>query len=384
MPKRILIAAGVLVVAAGIACLLATRGPMVNAAAKPGQIVWKHYTGASVCFSPASDSGLVYFGSEPVNRVQVLMRFFRSKTYFQAVDAGTGKRKWRVKVGGRATGAPLVREGTVYFGTWEGDFHALDIRTGEEKWRFDVPQSIAIQSSPVSAVDGKAVVFACRDGYVYSLDAKTGNQLLRYPARQDLWSGVAAGGSIVFGGNMGGRVFAVDLVTGKEKWGVATGKGIVNSTPLVAGDTLFVGSGDGCLYALDPVTGAEKWRFQTAGPVRTSPRLVEGTLFFGSSDNYIYAVDAASAKEKWKFMARDAAGSSPAVADGVVYFGCEGGDFYAVDSVTGKELWSLNVGRPIKSDPVIAGDVVCFGDWSQNVYAVRIEKRDAVADQARK
>ena len=124
MPKRILIAAGVLVVAAVAVFFLTARGR--KTAWKPGQIVWQRYTGPCVCFNPAVYGDTVYFGSEPVSRIYLLSRILPSRCYLQAVDAATGKRRWRMKVDDRVTVAPLVADGTVYFGTWGHFFYAVD------------------------------------------------------------------------------------------------------------------------------------------------------------------------------------------------------------------------------------------------------------------
>ena len=53
---------------------------------------------------------------------------------------------------------------------------------------------------------------------------------------------------------------------------------------------VYVGSNDGRLYALDVETGQEKWRFKTGGPVASSPAIAGGVVYFSSLDGYLYAV----------------------------------------------------------------------------------------------
>ena len=63
-----------------------------------------------------------------------------------------------------------------------------------------------------------------------------------------------------------------------------------------------------------------KWKFHTKGMVFSSPAIAGGVVYVGSNDGNLYAVDLASGTQKWKFATKSRIPSSPAVADGVVYF----------------------------------------------------------------
>ena len=70
---------------------------------------------------------------------------------------------------------------------------------------------------------------------------------------EGLWRGVraspAVSDGVVYYGNEGGFVFAVDAQTGTEKWEFETGEA-VRSTPAVSDGVVYVGCDDGYLYAL--------------------------------------------------------------------------------------------------------------------------------------
>jgi outer membrane protein assembly factor BamB len=95
-----------------------------------------------------------------------------------ALDARTGKEKWRFKTGedhqiynqvGIQSSA-AVMDGVVYFGCRDSNYYALDARTGEKKWVFNNKGSWVISSPAVQ--DGK-VYFATSDsGLFYELDAR--------------------------------------------------------------------------------------------------------------------------------------------------------------------------------------------------------------------
>ena len=61
------------------------------------------------------------------------------------------------------------------------------------------------------------------------------------------------------------------------------------------------GEWDKNLYAIDAVTGKEKWRFGTGRAVVSSPAVSNGVVYVGSRDNNLYAIDAETGKERWRF-----------------------------------------------------------------------------------
>ena len=74
-------------------------------------------TGDSISFSsPAVVNGVVYVGSDDHS--------------LHAVDAATGKVKWKYPTGGKVQSSPLVLDGLVYFGSRDSNVYALDAGTG--------------------------------------------------------------------------------------------------------------------------------------------------------------------------------------------------------------------------------------------------------------
>jgi len=130
--------------------------------------------------------------------------------------------------------------------------------------------------------------------------------------------------------------------------------------PVVAGGLVFFGSSSDCtIYALDAVTGDEKWTYFTDGPVRFAPAVWQERLFVVSDDGYLYCLGVRDGRLLWKkrggpnqemilgndrLISRWPARGGPVVKDGVVYFGAgiwpsEGIYLYAIDASTGKILW---------------------------------------------
>ncbi|MEI6842439.1 MAG: PQQ-binding-like beta-propeller repeat protein, partial [Methanomicrobiales archaeon] len=66
--------------------------------------------------------------------------------------------------------------------------------------------------------------------------------------------------------------------------------GLVKSSPAVSNGYVYVGSDDNSLYAIDVVSGKEKWRFKTGGSVSSSPAVSNGVVYVGSADGNLYAI----------------------------------------------------------------------------------------------
>jgi len=116
-----------------------------------------------------------------------------------------GMRTWDHLLDGVTEASPAVAYNTVYIPTSDGAY-ALDTENGTVKWSCPLDGEYSVSSPAVA--DGK-VYFGLDNGYVYALDAFTG-----------------------------------DLV-----WSYKT-EGAVQSSPAICDGLLFVGSNDGNLYAI--------------------------------------------------------------------------------------------------------------------------------------
>ena len=125
------------------------------------------------------------------------------------------------------------------------------------------------------------------------------------------------------------------------------------------GMAYFGCSVDNKVYALDILTGEEKWTYFTQGPVRFAPSIYKGKVYFGSDDGYVYCLKARKGKLIWKFRAGPEekrilgnermislwpVRTSVLVDKGIVYFGAgvfpyEGLYICALDADNGKIIW---------------------------------------------
>ena len=155
---------------------------------------------------------------------------------------------------------------------------------------------------------------------------------------------------MVFFGSRDGFLYAVDAATGQKKWAFSHEGSWCISGPAVEDDLVFAGSSDGqFVNAVDAKTGQEKWRAKMPSRVFISGAIAGGNVYFGAWGGEVTWFDAKTGKQKGGTMAEAAVQASPVVSDGVLYFGSDDGYVYAVELEAAKER------QAIKLDPKILG-----------------------------
>jgi polyvinyl alcohol dehydrogenase (cytochrome) len=280
---------------------------------------------------------------------------------------------WELTGAKGVTGTPLVVDGTVYVGDWDGTVHALDAATGEERWATQV-------------------------------------------ASYYIGGAVAVDDDSVFAGTFDARVVALDRATGEQRWEAPIGDhpmAVIFGSPIRVDDVVLAGvasfelmtGGDaptfrGHLVALDAETGEERWRWwataadDTAGPgvsIWSSPAVdpERGAVYIGTGNTYtpppaptadaLVALDLATGEELWvtQFTVGDTwTLSQPAGSDSdvgappnlftvgdtdAVGVADKAGDYYALDRDTGEELWSAELTEGGLQGGVLAGAAVADG-----------------------
>lgn len=288
-------------VANGIVYVQDSDGRLHAVRAGGGAPVWTARSDSAAPLKWSYESGQIYISSPAVDANTVVVGSHDGHVY--ALDARTGRRRWRVRAEGRIYGSPAIAAGIVYVGDQAGYVHALRLTTGQTVWRFATEGTrlnsadwgfdrTTVQSSP--AVAGGAVYVGARDGFLYAIDRATGKERWRNDHKVS-WvnSSPAISEGLVYVGSSDGRfVQAVDTATGEQRWR-SPAQNIVWASPSVDQAMVYVGEGDGTMYALDKRTGREAWRYRVGHRIFSSALPHEGRLYFGSDDGGVYAINAA-------------------------------------------------------------------------------------------
>ena len=220
--------------------------------AASGKERWRYAAGARVYSTPAVADGAVFVGSQDGT--------------LHAIELANGRPKWRFETEGKKLrsenfgfdrttiqSSPAVVGGIVYVGARDGWVYAVDASTGREKWRVDHKVSW-INSSPAVS-DGQVYVGSSDGHFIQAIDAATGQERWRAPASQIVWSSPAVDRERVYVGEGDGTLYALDKTTGKEAWRYRCAARIMSS-PVVQDGRLYFGSDDGAVYAVNAAAGA--------------------------------------------------------------------------------------------------------------------------------
>ena len=311
----------------------------------PFRRVWTFRARQLLEFPPVIGYGRLYF----TNNSGVMF----------AVNAKTGKRAWKKRVGRCVAATPAVGEHTVFQafmnrppcnskatpGRLEGEVIAFATGFGKIRWRTRIGPT---ESSPLLA-DGRVYVGDWR-GRVYALDEGTGRVHWTFQGKGRIKGAIAKSGNRLFVGTYDGYLYAIRASTGKVIWRTRSqdrlgGRGQFYSTPTVAYGRVYIGSTDGKVYSYGAASGKLRWSQGTGGYVYASPAVWRKTVYVGSYSDRFYALDAATGDVKWRFQAKGDISGSATVLNGVVYFSTFDELTYALDARTGELLWTFRDGK---------------------------------------
>jgi outer membrane protein assembly factor BamB len=301
-----------------------------------------------------------------------------------AVSTRNGRRLWTVHVGRCEASSPAVDRlgrGSV-FETFlnrhpcgrdaakRGDGELLAIAAGPShhvRWRKHLGAS---ETSPL--IVGKRIFVGDAEGNVYSVRDVDGKTVWHFQAGGAVKGAIAYDRGRVFFGAYDGRLYALDATSGKVIWRARSardwlgGHGSFYSTPAVAYSRVYLGSTDGHVYSFGEQSGKLRWKSGTGGFVYGSPAVWQHRVFVGSYSHTFYALDAATGAVLWKFHANGPISGSASVVDGVVYFATLTRRTYGLDARTGKQIWTLPDGAftPVVTD----GQRLYVVGWAK-VYA---------------
>ena len=228
------------------------------------------------------------------------------------------------------------------------------------------------------AIAYKRAFVANNSGRLFALDVRTGKVKWSYRGRRCTASSPAVANEIVYqafmnrppcnarGGRRGldGELVALNARTGKVRWRRSIGPS--ESSPLVANGLVYVGDWRGNVHAFRARTGRMRWTFRARDDVKGGVAVSGRRLYVGSYDGHVYALDASTGRLLWRGSAQARLGgrgnfySTPVAAYGRVYIGNTDGKVYSFGATSGHIRWSHHTGSYVYSSPAV---------WRQRVYA---------------
>ncbi|HEY8591741.1 MAG TPA: PQQ-binding-like beta-propeller repeat protein [Sphingomicrobium sp.] len=267
-----------------------------------------------------------------------------------AMNAQTGKIVWRVRPGGPLRGSPTVANDAVYVMSQDNQIYSLNAANGATNWSQAAALEIAgIFGAGSPAAAQGTVVAGFSSGELNAYRYENGRQVWQDTLqRTSISTSVASLSDIdadpvidngqVFAIGAGGRMVALDLVSGQRLWELNIA-GI--STPWLAGDWIFAVTQDAKLISIYRQNGHIRWIAQL-------PQF-------------------ANAKRK----KGDIAYAGPVLAGNRLIVTSTSGAVIQVDPATGSFLSQTRVGAPVSLRPVVAMSTLYVLDDQGKLHAYR-------------
>ncbi len=178
-----------------------------------------------------------------------------------AIDITSGLVRWHFEAPAVFLSAPAfaagpaVTGGGVYLADYLGTVYALDATTGKDRWRIATESRQSVE--PVLVAGGNVHVGS--GSALYTLDAVTGTPMWRFAAGGEvIGAPVVADGRVHFG-SADHVLYTLDASGGQLRWKLATG-GEITGSPVARAGVVYACSKDRCVYALDAVKGTATGR----------------------------------------------------------------------------------------------------------------------------
>jgi outer membrane protein assembly factor BamB len=255
-----------------------------------------------------------------------------------ALDAGNGGIVWQIRLGGPLRGAPSTDGVNLYVMSQDNQITSLKAADGSTNWSQPASLEIAgVFGTGAPALAQSTVVAGFSSGELNAYRAENGRTVWQDAlARTSISISVATLSDIdaspvidngqVFAVGQGGRMVAIDLLTGQRAWELNIA-GI--STPWVAGDWVFVVTDDAKLIAIARNTGKVRWINQLPawqnerakrGPISyVGPILAGDRLIVAGSNGALINVDPASGAFQSQSNVGAGVHLSPVVANSTLY-----------------------------------------------------------------
>ncbi len=201
--------------------------------------------------------------------------------------------------------SPLVFEGNLYFGDWNGRVYKYNFKDFDFKWikktyRGDRPYPSFGGVVSKFKVHNNRLYFGARNHMLNVLLDETGEREWTYADPKGGWiitDPVIENDTLFIGGSDNYTMFAFSTRDGRLLWDQNGGKNIYTEA-LLMDDFLIYTAGNGYdlndtgkVFLLNKKDGSVFDEFETPKAVFSSPVSKDKSIYFGSFDGYIYSLD---------------------------------------------------------------------------------------------
>ncbi len=311
------------------------------------KVKWKFKTGAEVKSSPIVVDGILYVGSWD--------------GYMYAINPADGTEIWKYDAGARVSAPPCVAYGTLFFPSENRTLHALDPKTGEVRWtKSEYTKRSWVQSKPSAAVLPVAGLIIAQSGssegieaiamsmnQAVALDPQNGDKVLELDKSQ-AYDALATDGRLVVSNSSDLSHRAFDIQAKKRRWSERTPaySRSGNTAAIRDGKVIIIAAQAGIVQCRELETGKLIWE-KSIYPEQRS--MQDGGIL------------------GYEIIA------SPAFTEELVVVPCFDGNLYGLNAKDGEIVWTYPYDSTAHSSPSVADGVVYFGDFAGKLHAVDLK-----------
>jgi outer membrane protein assembly factor BamB len=251
---------------------------------------------------------------------------------------------WRFDSGSEILASPIIADGIVYVTNRAGFLYAIDAATGEQLWRVEVGPYV-LRTTPTWH-DGALYLVAGFDAI--SLDAATGEERWRETIRYAGTASPTVSDDAMFVVSQEGLLYALDITDGAELWRIST-DGISFGSPAASSGRLVVATDRGIVVGLNPETGRASWRRDFDVPIYTTAAITGDTVWIVTTDGVIRGLDLDNGGDQTNVTTNS--DLSVTADGGVVFAPSDDGGIYAIEGESGNVDWFASTGGEVRSGP---------------------------------
>jgi outer membrane protein assembly factor BamB len=243
-------------------------------------------------------------------------------------------------------------------------------------------------------VDKGVVYFGDDGGRLWALDSSTGQVkwVYKHGPHGISQAPCVADGKVYFSSRDG--VECVFCENSRLVWSRDLPRGAAECSPLMVGAAVLVASPDGIVYAFDKETGDTIWRASLMIDVQPDPKefdskrarfeanaarpvssASDGKTVFQSifDQSRVVALDCKTGRQIWSFHAGGWIYDQPVVTQQFVFVGSQDRHLHCLDRSTGKPHWKFPVHSRIEAGAAVAQGRVYFGACDGRVYCADVD-----------
>lgn len=163
-------------------------------------------------------------------------------------------------------------------------------------------------------------------------------------------------------------------------WEIKPEKSGFEGTPVIVGDHVWLADVEGKVFCLELATGKEVWSSTHKNGFIVSPAYRDGRLVVGDFDGHVYCFDALTGAVQWEADIIQAAAGGANFFNDMVLLTSEAGQLFALDAKTGVQKWDYATGDQLRSSPTLWNQFALLGGCDGRLHKINVETGSAIGD----